>query len=305
MNTDIKKLVESLFDDDIDDILKGMTDDNVSKQLENNMFSLNELKSLLEQLHDPKNTLFKHNLLSCENLNELSIKSQEGNGIYIPIITISLYENNIDIFKDIFDILYEYNVRLDINSLIFILENKTDNFYSIKELLDLTKYNDILRIQDFSVNYGKLKNLEGFPKIWSEYDFQWISEIISFKGFPKNDYNISLYFWGSSLPKDWSGCPTQLQNLRYESNIEPVDENDIEDIKKQIGSLTNIPYDLTFELNNPNKIGYNFVGGSLINPKWKPDVKREIRSYIGYCLKSQYKNIMGLKKRICNSEKSI
>ena len=59
------------------------------------------------------------------------------------------------------------------------------------------------------------------------------------------------------------------------------DENDIEDIKKQIGSLTNIPYDLTFELNNPNKIGYNFVGGILINPKWKPDVKREIRSYIG------------------------
>ena len=114
-----------------------------------------------------------------------------------------------------------------------------------------------------------------------------------------------MYFWGSSLPKDWSGCPTQLQNLRYESNIEPVDENDIEDIKKQIGSLTNIPYDLTFELNNPNKIGYNFVGGILINPKWKPDVKREIRSYIGYCLKSQYKNIMGLKKRICNSEKSI
>lgn len=50
MNTNIKKLVESLFDDDIDDILKGMTDDNVSKQLENNMFSLNELKSLLEQL---------------------------------------------------------------------------------------------------------------------------------------------------------------------------------------------------------------------------------------------------------------
>ena len=67
MNTDIKKLVESLFDDDIDDILKGMTDDDVSKQLENNIFSLNELKSLLEQLHDPKNTLFKHNLLSCEN----------------------------------------------------------------------------------------------------------------------------------------------------------------------------------------------------------------------------------------------
>ena len=30
MNTDIKKLVESLFDD-IDDILKGMTDDDVSK----------------------------------------------------------------------------------------------------------------------------------------------------------------------------------------------------------------------------------------------------------------------------------
>lgn len=166
----------------------------------------------------------------------------------------------------------------------------------------MTKYNDILRIKDFSVNYGKLKNLEGFPKIWGEYDFQWISEITSFKGFPKNDYNISLYFWGSSLPKDWSGCPTQLQNLRYESNIEPVDENDIEDIKKQIGSLTNIPYDLTFELNNPNKIGYNFVGGILINPKWKPDVKREIRSYIGQCLKSQYKNIMGLKKRICNSE---
>ena len=52
MITDIKKLVESLFDDDIDDILKGMTDDDVSKQLENNMFSLNELKSLLEQLHD-------------------------------------------------------------------------------------------------------------------------------------------------------------------------------------------------------------------------------------------------------------
>ena len=243
--------------------------------------------------------------MSCENLNELSIKSQEGNGIYIPIITISLYEKNIDIFKDIFDILYEYNVRLDVNSLIFILENKTDNFYSIKELLDLTKYNDILRIKNFSVGYGKLKNLEGFPKIWGEYDFQWISEIASFKGFPKNDYNISLYFWGSSLPNDWSGCPTQLQNLRYESNIEPVDENDIEDIKKQIGSLTNIPYDLTFELNNPNKIGYNFVGGLLINPKWKPDVKREIRSYIGYCLKSQYKNIMGLKKRICNSEKFI
>lgn len=305
MNTDIKKLVESLFDDDIDDILKGMTDDNVSKQLENNIFSLNELKSLLEQLHDPKNTLFKHNLLSCENLNELSIKSQKGNGIYIPIITISLYEKNIDIFKDIFDILYEYNVRLDVNSLIFILENKTDNFYSIKELLDLTKYNDILRIHDFSVGYGKLKNLEGFPKIWGEYDFQFIGEITSFKGFPKNDYNISLYFWGSSLPNDWSGCPTQLQNLRYESNIEPVDENDIEDIKKQIGSLTNIPYNLTFELNNPNKIGYNFVGCSLINPKWKPDVKREIRSYIGYCLKYQYKNIMGLKKRICNSEKPI
>lgn len=47
MNTDIKKLVESLFDY-IDDILKGMADNDVSKQLENNMFSLNELKSLLE-----------------------------------------------------------------------------------------------------------------------------------------------------------------------------------------------------------------------------------------------------------------
>lgn len=87
MNTDIKKLVESLFDDDIDDILKGMTDDDVSKQLENNMFSLNELKSLLEQLHDPKNTLFKYNLLSCENLNELSIKSQE----YIKSILVIFY----------------------------------------------------------------------------------------------------------------------------------------------------------------------------------------------------------------------
>ena len=54
MNIDIKKLVESLFDDDIDDILKGMADDDVSKQLENMLFSLNELKSLLEQLHDPK-----------------------------------------------------------------------------------------------------------------------------------------------------------------------------------------------------------------------------------------------------------
>ena len=43
MNTNIKKLVESLFDDDIDDILTGMTDDDVSKQLENNMFSLNEI----------------------------------------------------------------------------------------------------------------------------------------------------------------------------------------------------------------------------------------------------------------------
>lgn len=31
MNIDIKKLVESLFDDDIDDILKCMTDDDVSK----------------------------------------------------------------------------------------------------------------------------------------------------------------------------------------------------------------------------------------------------------------------------------
>lgn len=87
MNTDIKKLVESLFDDDIDDILKGMTDDDVLKQLENNIFSLNELKSLLEQLHDLKNTLFKHNLLSCENLNELSIKSQE----YIKNILVIFY----------------------------------------------------------------------------------------------------------------------------------------------------------------------------------------------------------------------
>ena len=44
MNTDIKKLVESLFDDDI---LKCITDNDISKQLENNIFSLNEFKSLL------------------------------------------------------------------------------------------------------------------------------------------------------------------------------------------------------------------------------------------------------------------
>lgn len=55
------------------------------------------------------------------------------------------------------------------------------------------------------------------------------------------------------MPYDWSGCPSILYGIEFNPNIPDADK--LESIKNDIGTLNNIPYNLTFKNNNPNLNG--------------------------------------------------
>lgn len=308
MNKNIRRLIESLFDDDFNDIIDNNDISQNSKIISDKLTSTDILKPLLDNVEDrEENSELRKTLLGRDNLIELSEQSHKVGGLSFNFIRISLYKDNIDSFKKIFDILNEYNVLLRINILEFTLENKTNTVYSIKNLLDFTKYNNIKYIKTFVVRHGRLKDFSGLPNyILNSIEFDWIKYIGSMKEFPDTKYNISLYFRNSCLPVDWSGCPNILQELNFQPELPSMSftvEDEADSIVNSMGNLKNIPYDLTFERNNMNRDGNLYIGCMLIDPSWKTEVKKEIRKYIGNCLKAQYKNITNLKKKLCYSLK--
>lgn len=308
MNNNIKRLIESLFDNDFDDIIDNNTSSQNSKLIGNKLSSTDILKPLLNNIEDRgENNELREKLLSRDTLYELSDWSHKVDGLSFNFVRISLYKGNVNSFKELFDILNEYDVLLRINILEFTLENKTNTVYSINDLIDFNKYNNIKYIRTFTVDYGRLKDFSGFPNyILNSIEFNWIKYIGSMKDFPKTKYYISLYFRNSYLPTDWSGCPNILQELNFQPELPEMSftvEDQVESIVNSMGNLKNIPYDLTFVKNNRNYNSNLYIGCMLVDTSLKTEVKKEIRKYIGNCLKSQYKNITNLKKKLCYSIK--
>lgn len=171
MNKNIKRLVETLFDDDIlgDDL--GISDN--SDMIHDKLDSTDILKPILDKIVDrtENNELYVY-FNSYKSLSDLSeISNSRKHGIDIGYLRMSLYKGNVKYFKELFDILQGCDIHLNIFVLEFTLENKTNNEYSIKDLFDFERYKDILRIKDFVVSYGRLRNFEGFPSyIWNEID---------------------------------------------------------------------------------------------------------------------------------------
>lgn len=294
MNKNIKRLIESLFDDD--DILYGDDETGNSDLINTKLNSTDEiLKPLLDKIANENiNTNLKNILLSSGTLTELSDLSHK-NMIEISFVRILIHR--VETFKKLFDILYEYNIFIKFGVLEFILENETNKIYSITDLLDLSKYTNF-NISEFVVSYGKLQDLKGFPvNIEKNIEFNWISYIGSLQGFPKTKYYIQLIFENSPMPYDWSGCPSILYGIEFKPNIPDADK--LESIKNDIGTLYNIPYNLSFENNNPNLLGQQSKS-CIISKYWDSDYKKEIKQYIASCLKQQYnKNIMPLTNKLC------
>ncbi len=301
MNKNIRRLIESLFDDDIlDDISKPDNSDMIFDKIS----STDIVKPLLDKIVDRSENndlaIFFNAYKTLPQLSEIS-KSYK-NGINIGYVRISLYKGNVKYFKELFDILLDYDIHFSINVLEFSLENKTDKVYSIKDLFDFEKYKSILKIKDFVVSYGRLKDFKGFPSyIENEIYLNWIKEVNSLEGFPITKNNLSLYFNNSVLPDDWTGCPHKLQELNFQPELPSMlfnVEDEVNSIVNSMGNLKNIPYDLTFERDNMSRGCNLYIGCMLVDPSWKTEVKKEIRKYIGNCLKTQYKNITNLKKKI-------
>lgn len=299
MNKNIKRLIESLFDDDYDDIIDDNDISQNSKMIGDKLTSTDILKPLLDKIEDrAENSELRKTLLGRDNLIELSDQSHKVKGLNFQFIRISLHKGNVESFQKLFDILYEFDILINMNVLEFTLENETDNVYSIQDLLDLSKYNN-LTIKEFVVDYGRLKDLKGFPcNIINAIEFNWIKYIGSMEGFPKTKYYISLLFRNSVMPHDWSGCPTILQNIEFEPEMHHDLPRAIQFLKNSIDTLYNIPYDLTFERNHHQRSAWA-VGSFIISKYWNPEIRKEIRRYIGDCLKSQYKNITSLKNKLC------
>lgn len=299
MNKNIKRLIESLFDDEYDDIIDNDVDRN--SLISDKINSIDNIKPILKTIDDER---LSKVLLQCETLSDLSIESKKNNGLFISFILMSVHRNNLDLYRQLFDILLECDIHLDIRLIQFQLENENDVIYKISDLFDFEKYKDILNIKSFSVTHGKLQSFEGFPSyIQNEIDLNWIRYIGSLRGFPNSENNLVFTIYNSKLPEDWIGCPHILQMLSFQPNL-PSDVNkDVESITNDIGTLKNIPYDLKFEKNNKDINSDDYIGCMLVDPDWYTDIKKEIRKYIGNCLKSQYKNITQLKKTLCYSIK--
>lgn len=299
MNKNIKQLIESLFDDDIlysDD--KTGNSDLINTKLNSTDIVNPILYKIVDRTENNDLQIWFNSYKTLSDLSEISKSRKDG--IDIGYVGISLYKGNVKYFKQLFDILLDYDIHFNIHVLEFTLENETNNVYSIKDLFDFEKYKDVLKIKDFVVSYGRLKDFKGFPSyIENEIYLNWIKEVNSLEGFPITEHNLSLYFNNSVLPDNWKGCPNKLQELNFDPYIDDYDMDSIIDsIEEDIRTLDNIPYDLTFEKNYRNQ---GFVGSILVNPRWKNEVKKEIKKYIGDCLKAQYKNVTSLKNRLCYS----
>lgn len=297
MKKNIKKLIESLFDD-YDDIIGDNDISQNSQMIENEVFTTDIFESLLDIIEKDcvNNRDLRGYLFLKDKLVDLSKLANVMGGFgYFDKITIDM--NNSEAFKQLFDILNIYNIPLNIKTLEIQLGNNISSI-SILDFIDLSIYNKVLNIiNELHINSGKLKNFNGFPNnIYNVIEFNNITYIETMQGFPVTKYNLSLIFNNSAMPQDWSECPNKLHTICFKFDY----SKNIEEIKKYIGILYNIPYDLTFESNDLSNYmkGFNiYIKFNNINNSTK-EIKNIISKYINDCLKTQYKNVADLKKRL-------
>lgn len=291
MNKNIKRLIESLFDDDYDDIIDDNDISQNSEMISDEIFTtdiFNPLLDIIEKDFDDNCDLRQY-LSIKDKLTDLSTLANAlgGFGYFHKII---INKNNANAFKQLFDILNIYNIPLNIKILEIQLES-TENPISISEFIDLSIYDNALNIiNELRINSCKLKNFKGFPNnINISIDFNNVTCIETMQGFPLTKYNLVLRFNNSVFPYDWSGCPNKLQAIFFNCNYDCSGEDIFfRELKKYIGKLYNIPSDLTFELNklsNSCAKGFNIYVGKCSIRRISHNIEEMCIKYIGTLLK--------------------
>lgn len=308
----IKILIESIFDD------VDFEDSEISVM--STLMDPYEVTKHFDNMSDnsKRNEKFKLFLSQFTSWNQLYDASISGDGIEIPYIDFSLYENNVSHLTAVLDELAEHNIKMKIRGINIVLDNTKDVYYNIKDLIDFDKYNEILTCEYFVVRYGKLRNCEGFPKfIESEIIFDWIFGLESMEGFPETKYYPKVTFEYSPFPKSWKGFPSCVQLLKLENKTlekrestysryeytEEMKNKDLPDILLHLGTFQDFPEDFHTDSNISGQ-AYNFHGVDIISEYWPTGLKKLVRDYIGACLKKQYQKSGKLKNILCKSKMS-
>lgn len=308
----IKRLVESILFNDDDDF----EDSEVSVM--STLMDPYEVTRHFNGMNDSgkRNQQFRAILNSFTSWQQLYDASVSEQGIEVPFVDFSLYEDNISNLTAVLDELAEHNIKIKIRGITIVLDNTKDVYYNIKDLIDFDKYNDILTCDYFVVRLGKLRNCEGFPKfVETEIVFDWIFGLESMEGFPETKYYPQVIFEFSPFPKSWKGFPSCVQMLKLENKTlekrrstysryeytEEMKNEDLPDILLHLGTFQDFPEDFHTDRNIPGQ-AYDFHGVDIVSDYWPTGLKKLVRDYIGACLKKQYPKSGKLKNILCKSK---
>lgn len=291
-----RKLNESLLDD-----LEDNDDDDSQYIIE----AKTKVKPYYEKLKSLKNG-FKYKQL-IEVLEKYEYFNDIPKKLEIVRCVISIHDNNMEIYKNLFDMFLLYNIHVNINVLEFELDENDilEETYCIKDYFNFEKYKTIFNIETFVISRGILRDLQGVPEGIDEIYFLFI-KLGSFKGCPSSKY-LDFYFDNSSLPDDWYGLPETIQCLYFDHDENfkaAVRYDQIEkEVKDSLGSFKNFPVNLKFEKNTERLTGpSNDLGIRLFNNKrLSSDIKKCIKDYVTTQIKKQGLPLMKVKKLLFSS----
>lgn len=291
-----RKLNESLLDD-----LEDNDDDDSQYIIE----TKTKVKPYYEKLKSLKNG-FKYKQL-IEVLEKYEYFNDIPKRLEIVRCVISIHDNNMEIYKNLFDMFLLYNIHVNINVLEFELDKNDilEESYCIKDYFNFEKYKTIFNIETFVISKGILQDLQGVPEGIDEIYFLFV-KLGSFKGCPTSKY-LDFYFDNSSLPDDWYGLPEIIQCLYFDHDENfnaAVRYDQIEtEVKESLGSFKNFPANLKFEKNTERLTGpSNDLGIRLFNNKrLSSDIKKCIKDYVTTQIKKQGLPLMKVKKLLFSS----
>lgn len=291
-----RKLNESLLDD-----LEDNDDDDSQYIIE----TKTKVKPYYEKLKSLKNG-FKYKQL-IEVLEKYEYFNDIPKRLEIVRCVISIHDNNMEIYKNLFDMFLLYNIHVNINVLEFELDKNDilEESYCIKDYFNFEKYKTIFNIETFVISKGILQDLQGVPEGIDEIYFLFV-KLGSFKGCPISKY-LDFYFDNSSLPDDWYGLPKTIQCLYFDHDENfnaAVRYDQIEtEVKESLGSFKNFPANLKFEKNTERLTGpSNDLGIRLFNNKrLSSDIKKCIKDYVTTQIKKQGLPLMKVKKLLFSS----